>query len=182
MLIVYFSSATGNTKHFVDKVGFPAARIPLRVTEPELTVDEPYVLICPTYGGGASISHENSRPVPRQVVKFLNNEHNRALIRGVISSGNSNFGPDFCLAGDVISAKCNVPYLYRFELMGAEGDASHVREQLAANADRLGLIPPDPAVVEKLRARDQEMDQRAKQRLAQLRAAHRGQRTEKHTA
>ncbi|WP_342318339.1 class Ib ribonucleoside-diphosphate reductase assembly flavoprotein NrdI [Corynebacterium mayonis] len=169
MLIVYFSSATGNTKRFVEKVGLPARQIPLYRWEEDLLVDEPYVLICPTYGGGASISHENSKPVPKQVIKFLNNKHNRDLIRGVIAAGNSNFGSDFCLAGDVISAKCKVPYLYRFELMGAEGDAAHVREQLIKHADRLGLAPMAPEVVDKLRALEQAAEAENAKRLARLR-------------
>lgn len=141
MLLVYFSSATENTKRFVEKVGLPSARIPLYKHEPELVVDEPYVLICPTYGGGVSLTHENSRPVPRQVIRFLNDERNRGLIRGVIASGNSNFGADYCRAGEVIAAKCKVPYLYRFELMGAPEDVNHVRLELIAQAERLGLAP-----------------------------------------
>ena len=130
MLVVYFSSATGNTHKFVEKLGIKNARIPIRRNEPELIVDEPYVLICPTYGGGVSISGGNSRPVPPQVIKFLNNEHNRSFIRGVIAAGNLNFGEDFCKAGDVISYKCKVPYLYRFELMGTDHDVQRVREGL----------------------------------------------------
>ncbi|MDV2418640.1 class Ib ribonucleoside-diphosphate reductase assembly flavoprotein NrdI [Corynebacterium tuberculostearicum] len=139
MLVVYFSSATENTHRFVQKLGFPSARIPLRRTEEPLQVNEPYVLVCPTYGGGASISHQNSRPVPKQVIKFLNDEHNRSLIRAVISGGNSNFGADFGKAGDVISAKCKVPYVYRFELLGNEDDIKICREGLLANAAELGL-------------------------------------------
>lgn len=65
MLVVYFSSATENTRRFVDKLGLPSARIPLYKNDEPLIVNEPYVLVCPTYGGGASISHENSRPVPK---------------------------------------------------------------------------------------------------------------------
>lgn len=139
MLVVYFSSATENTHRFVQKLGFPSARIPLRRTEEPLQVNEPYVLVCPTYGGGASISHQNSRPVPKQVIKFLNDEHNRSLIRAVISGGNSNFGADFGKAGDVISVKCKVPYVYRFELLGNEDDIKICREGLLANAAELGL-------------------------------------------
>ena len=56
MLVVYSSSATRNTERFVEKLDLPNKRIPLHKTEPPLVVDEPYVLICPTYGGGASIS------------------------------------------------------------------------------------------------------------------------------
>lgn len=142
MLVVYFSSATENTRRFVDKLQLPNARIPLRANEPELVVDEPYVLVCPTYGGGVSISGKQGKPVPIQVVKFLNNPHNRSLIRAVVAGGNSNFGSDFGKAGDVIAAKCNVPYVYRFELMGNDEDVATLRNGLIANAATLGLQPP----------------------------------------
>lgn len=142
MLVVYFSSATENTRRFVEKLDFPNARIPLRLNDEPLIVNEPYVLVCPTYGGGASINHQNSRPVPRQVIRFLNDEHNRSLIRAVIAGGNSNFGTDFGKAGDVISAKCKVPYVYRFELFGNSDDVEICRSGLIANAQQLGLEPP----------------------------------------
>ncbi|QPK78848.1 class Ib ribonucleoside-diphosphate reductase assembly flavoprotein NrdI [Corynebacterium lizhenjunii] len=141
MLVVYFSSATENTHRFVGKLGLPSVRIPLRKSAEPITVDEPYVLVCPTYGGGASISRQNSRPVPPQVIQFLNNEHNRSLIRAVIAGGNSNFGSDFGKAGEVIAAKCRVPYVYRFELLGSAEDVAVCREGLLANAQQLGLEP-----------------------------------------
>ncbi|MBM7824398.1 protein involved in ribonucleotide reduction [Arcanobacterium pluranimalium] len=123
--IVYFSSATNNTRRFVEKLGFPAQRIPLYPYEDFLEVDEEYVLIVPTYGGG------NERgAVPKQVIKFLNNEKNRSLIRGVISGGNTNFGEAYCLAGDIISAKTHVPHMYKFELLGTPLDVQKVRKGL----------------------------------------------------
>lgn len=145
MLVVYFSSATENTKHFVEKLGFVTKRIPLRKTDEPLIVNEPYVLVCPTYGGGASISGGNTRPVPGQVIRFLNNPHNRSLIRAVVAAGNTNFGSDFGLAGDVISAKCKVPYVYRFELRGTDEDVHILRQGLIENAESLGLKPPEKA-------------------------------------
>ncbi|MEU3708604.1 class Ib ribonucleoside-diphosphate reductase assembly flavoprotein NrdI [Streptomyces catenulae] len=124
--LVYFSSVSENTKRFVARLGLPAARIPLHPQrEPMPQVTEPYVLIVPTYGGG-----ERSGAVPRQVIRFLNDPANRALLRGVIASGNTNFGADYCLAGRVISAKCGVPELYRFELLGTDRDVRAVREGL----------------------------------------------------
>jgi len=167
MLVVYFSSATENTKRFVEKLGLPSQRIPLRRNDPELNVDEPYVLICPTYGGGVSVTGGNSRPVPGQVIRFLNNEGNRSLIRGVIAAGNSNFGADYCLAGKVIADKCKVPYLYRFELMGLAEDVAHVRRQLVQNAGRLGLRG-GPEVVDRQDAPDES------ERLAKLREKYAG--------
>ncbi|WP_308606736.1 class Ib ribonucleoside-diphosphate reductase assembly flavoprotein NrdI [uncultured Corynebacterium sp.] len=139
MLVVYFSSATENTHRFVEKLGLPSVRIPLRLSDEPITVNEPYVLICPTYGGGASMSGRNTRPVPKQVIRFLNDEHNRSFIRAVVAGGNSNFGSDFGKAGEVIAAKCKVPYVYRFELLGTEEDVTICREGLLANAAALGL-------------------------------------------
>ena len=139
MLVVYFSSATENTHRFVEKLGLPSVRIPLRLSDEPITVNEPYVLICPTYGGGASMRGRNTRPVPKQVIRFLNDEHNRSFIRAVVAGGNSNFGSDFGKAGEVIAAKCKVPYVYRFELLGTEEDVTICREGLLANAAALGL-------------------------------------------
>lgn len=45
----------------------------------------------------------------------------------MIAAGNSNFGETYGLAGDVISKKCRVPYLYRFELLGTEADVANVK-------------------------------------------------------
>ena len=127
--VVYFSSVSENTHRFVQKLGLPAIRIPLKGA---IEVDEPFVLILPTYGGGRAEGPdpEAGAYVPKQVIAFLNNEHNRSLLRGVIAAGNTNFGAEFCYAGDVVSRKCGVPYLYRFELMGTVDDVEAVRAGL----------------------------------------------------
>ncbi|KZE41787.1 MULTISPECIES: class Ib ribonucleoside-diphosphate reductase assembly flavoprotein NrdI [unclassified Microbacterium] len=128
-LLVYFSSVSGNTARFIEKLGKRAVRIPLRPTDPPLHVDEPYVLVTPTYGGGVGHGVEKGA-VPKQVIRFLNEERNRRHIRGVISAGNTNFGDAFCLAGDVISRKCSVPHLYRIEVFGTPEDVERVTEGL----------------------------------------------------
>ena len=124
-LLVYFSSTSENTHRFVGKLGFRSARIPLRPKEAPLAVDEEYVLLVPTYGGGSV-----KGAVPKQVITFLNDSHNRSLCRGVISSGNTNFGEAYCLAGDIIASKLNVPLLYRYELLGTPTDVVRVQEGL----------------------------------------------------
>lgn len=116
--LVYFSSVSENTRRFVEHLDRPAVRIPLRPRiDGHLRVARPFVLVVPTYGGG-----ERAGAVPKQVVAFLNDPVNRSLLRGVIASGNRNFGVHYGLAGPVISTKCNVPELYRFELLGTSRD------------------------------------------------------------
>ncbi|MGP5261374.1 class Ib ribonucleoside-diphosphate reductase assembly flavoprotein NrdI [Brachybacterium paraconglomeratum] len=124
--LVFFSSVSENTLRFVERLGRPAVRIPLRPrVEGMIRVCRPFVLVVPTYGGG-----EQAGAVPKQVIAFLNDPANRALLRGVITAGNTNFGEHYCLAGPVISRKCGVPELYRFELLGTQRDIERVNEGL----------------------------------------------------
>lgn len=128
-LLVYFSSVSGNTARFIEKLGMPSVRIPLHAADPAVVVDEPFVLVTPTYGGGQGRGEEKGA-VPKQVIRFLNDERNRKHLRGVISAGNTNFGEHFCLAGDIISRKCDVPHLYRLELFGTPDDVAAVSDGL----------------------------------------------------
>lgn len=121
--LVYFSSSSENTHRFVGRTGLPAIRIPIDRQSEKLRVDTPYILVVPSYGGGSS-----KGAVPTQVIRFLNDEYNRSLIRGVIAAGNTNFGAAYCIAGEIISQKCQVPYLYRFELLGTPEDVAKVRQ------------------------------------------------------
>ncbi|YCH29745.1 class Ib ribonucleoside-diphosphate reductase assembly flavoprotein NrdI [Erwinia sp. D4-22] len=120
-MLVYFSSQSENTHRFVTRLGLPARRIPLDKAQ-RLQVDRPFILVVPSYGGGSARG-----AVPAQVIQFLNDEANRRLLRGVIAAGNRNFGAGFCLAGDIIAQKCQVPYFYRFELMGTADDIANVK-------------------------------------------------------
>lgn len=122
--IVYFSSRSENTHRFVAKLGMNAARIPISPAG-ELNIDRPFILVLPTYSGAGG-----KGAVPTQVIRFLNDAENRSNIRGVIAAGNSNFGATYGLAGKIVSTKCQVPYLYRFELLGTEEDVANVRHGL----------------------------------------------------
>lgn len=123
--IVYFSSVSENTHKFVQKTGIKNIRLPLKTSEDPPQAPGPYVLCIPSYGrpGGAG-------SIPPQAVRFLNNPHNRELLQGVIGAGNTNFGELFCVAADKVAAKCHVPVLYKFELMGTEEDVETVQEGL----------------------------------------------------
>ena len=141
--VVYFSSASENTARFIKNCHLPEAglnvyRIPLRPKSAPLVVHEPFVIVVPTYGGG-----DISKALPPQVRRFLNDRGNRRLLRGVIASGNTNFGDAFCAAGDMIAAKCHVPFLYSFELTGTPEDMRKVREGLRGFFLRLAAAETD---------------------------------------
>ncbi len=139
-LIVYYSSPSGNTHRFAKALGIRAIRIPLSMKADCPVLDEPYVLICPTYA-----DDDGSKAVPKQVIRFLNSPQNRAFLEGVIGTGNRNFGELFAHAGRVISRKCNVPLLYKLELSGTQTDLINVRkgmEKLWTSLSVKTLTPP----------------------------------------
>ncbi|AKU79342.1 class Ib ribonucleoside-diphosphate reductase assembly flavoprotein NrdI [Spiroplasma turonicum] len=124
--VVYFSSISNNTHRFIEKLNINNSRIPYDLNE-ELKINMDYVLITPTYGGGGS---DTAGAVPKQVIKFLNNENNRSYCRGVVASGNTNFGDSFAIAGPILSKKLSVPLLYQFELLGTSHDVETLKNIL----------------------------------------------------
>ena len=123
--LIYFSNVSENTHIFVSRLEMDSIRIPVLYSGETLAV-EPFVLIVPTYGSGKGAKDY----VPKQVKKFLKNEENSSLLRGVISSGNTNFGEEFALAGNIISRRFDVPFLYRFEISGMPGDKEAITDGL----------------------------------------------------
>ena len=124
--IVYFSNYSGNTKKFVERLGAnDPIRIPIDRSDRTPTVDVPYVLLVPTYGGG-----EGRAAIPRQVRAFLNIKENRSLLQGVVGFGNTNFGEHFCKAADLISAKTGVPVIAKVEIFGTDHDVQIVKSRL----------------------------------------------------
>jgi protein involved in ribonucleotide reduction len=125
--VVYFSSVSENTKRFVEKLGVKTVRIPLKTEEAaEFTYDKDSVLVVPTYGSG-----DDKNTVPKQVIKFLNNPVNRSHVKGVIATGNTNFGESYGLAGDIVATKLGVPLIKRVELLGTPEEVQEVKERLA---------------------------------------------------
>ena len=129
--IVYFSNVTLNTHRFVEKLDWDnITRIPIQ-GELETPVEEPYVLILPTYGS------MRSGHLPRQVKRFLHHPTNQENLAGVIGSGNINFGDEYTLAADLVSQKFQVPVLYRFELSGTTTDVVKVKNGLTQFSESL---------------------------------------------
>jgi len=122
--VVYYSSESGNTQNFIERLAVPALRLPKKGELPR--ADQPYIMVMPTYADG-----EGRGALPKAAIRFLNSAENRALLRGVVASGNRNFGLYYAFAGDIIAYKCAVPCLYRYELRGMPADVRNVRHILA---------------------------------------------------
>ncbi|MBF0715126.1 class Ib ribonucleoside-diphosphate reductase assembly flavoprotein NrdI [Gemelliphila palaticanis] len=114
MKIVYFS-LTGNCEKFLKFCRLPQDDI-LFLNDVK-NVDFDYILVTPTIGFGE---------VPLKVRKFLDKFSDRA--KGVVASGNRNWGNNFGLAADVINRDYNVPILMKFELLGNTNDINKFKE------------------------------------------------------
>ena len=80
-------------------------------------VDFDYILITPTIGFGQ---------VPEGVAEFLETNHKH--LKGVVGSGNKNWGERFANASEIISEEYDVPLLMKIELHGNKKDISEFKK------------------------------------------------------
>lgn len=141
---------------------FRTIRIPQkRSTQPDEwphipVVNEPFVLITPTYGGGVELEGVKTQTVPYQVKKFLAEGDNSSYMLGVIAGGAINFGHHYGRAGDLISSRFGVPMLYRFELKGTDFDVTTCREGLLSLLHKHNLHPGVNVIVDKTGSHDRQ--------------------------
>ncbi len=116
--MIVFASRTGNNRFIASKISENIKTVEL---QENLIVEEPYFLLTYTDGLGE---------VPSKVWHFLNfNEKNIYNCKGVIASGNTNFGQDkFCRSADIISETLNIPIIRKIELRGFNHDINVIEE------------------------------------------------------
>ncbi|MFF3099444.1 class Ib ribonucleoside-diphosphate reductase assembly flavoprotein NrdI [Viridibacillus arvi] len=105
--MIVYASRTGNVRNIVSKLKVES----IEICE-GLLLSEPYLLITYTDGLG---------DIPVKVTRFL--EENKELCKGVVVSGNSNFGHAvFGGAGEKIAATYHVPLVRKLDLRGYQAD------------------------------------------------------------
>ena len=110
--MIVFASRTGNVRSIVSKLQLPNIEI-----HESLRITEPFLLF--TYTDG--LGH-----VPQIVSNFM--EHNYSYCRGVIASGNSNFGHDvFCKSAHILSEQYHIPIVRKIELRGFQHDIQAIQ-------------------------------------------------------
>ena len=115
-MILYYDSKTGNVQRFIDKVvqitGWEAQRI----------VKDMNVEAC----GHLITFTTNFGQIPAATEDFLS--RNNSKIYSVTSSGNRNWGRNFGVAGDKVSANYEIPLAFKFELSGTMEDINQFIE------------------------------------------------------
>lgn len=105
--MIAYASRTGNVRSVVSKLSQKSVEI-----SEGLQLSEPYLLFTYTDGLG---------DVPSKVARFL--EQNSEFCKGVVVSGNSNFGTRlFGAAGEKIASTYQVPLVRKLDLRGYQTD------------------------------------------------------------
>lgn len=105
MILLCYASLTGNIERFVKKIAYSYV-YKIKYNEASL-ITNPFILITYTTGIGE---------IPIEITQFLTHHHH--YLKGVIGSGNKNFGNNFAIASKKIAEQYHVPLLMTFELSG----------------------------------------------------------------
>lgn len=115
MKIVFFS-VTGQTRRFVSKLNL--SNVEITPTNPFFAVNEPYILVVPTY----------EKEITEFVEDFLNYSVNRQNLLGVAGTGNRNFAELFIFTAKDIARDYQVPLVYSFEFSGTPKDVENFKK------------------------------------------------------
>lgn len=116
---IVFSSRTGNVKKLISKLGLSESSIEI---EENTHMSEDFILFTYTAQLGQ---------VPEIVDQFLGKNDHHKFCKGVICSGNTNFGMNlFTRAADLINQNYGIPILKRLELAGLPRDVEEIKNIL----------------------------------------------------
>ena len=111
--MIVYASRTGNVRYIASKLKAECIEI-----SEELKLTRPYLLITYTDGLG---------DIPAKVARFL--ENNAKFCKGVVVSGNSNFGHTaFGGAGDKIAATYHISLVRKLDLRGYQEDYEEIQK------------------------------------------------------
>ena len=113
-MLIVFISITGKIASFLKKTGHEPC---LQINTGKEVVTQPFFLICGSIGFG--------EPAP-QLLAFLENNHH--YLKGIIGSGNKNWGSLYGKAPRDVAEKYGVPLLFLFESAGNSHDLAKFEE------------------------------------------------------
>lgn len=118
--MIVYHSRSGNVRNIVDRVvGFDNS-ISYREISTVDKIEEPFFIFTYTDGLGQ---------VPEETLNFLKNNENHRYVKGVIVSGNINFGQFYGGAADKISNWLKVPVIRKIDLRGNSKDIEEIAKK-----------------------------------------------------
>ena len=113
---ILFFSITGQTRKFVQKLGFKSTEI--NPTNPFLEITEPFILITPTYDASMTECLND----------FIEYKNNHDFLKGIAGSGNRNFGELFVFTAKNLAVEYQIPLLFAFEYSGTPQDVEQFKK------------------------------------------------------
>lgn len=115
--MIAYTSRTGNVRYILSRLQVETVEI-----KPNLTLTEPFLLFTYTDGLGT---------VPPIAEQFM--VDNATYCKGIIVSGNRNFGHAFFgRAGDILSNTYNIPLVRKLDLRGTAEDYAYIQSYYMA--------------------------------------------------
>lgn len=108
--MIVYHSRTGNTKYVIDKLNLPSINMRECVN-----LQDKFILFTYTDGKGV---------VPMEVLQFMKKHHKNCI--GSIITGNTNFGKNFGVAGDILKNMYSIPILRKIDLRGTLSDYEYI--------------------------------------------------------
>lgn len=113
---IVFYSLTGQVRRFIKKLDITDT-IELKKNQESPLMAEDFILIIPTYEDGLEFLDQ-----------FVSKNHH--YLKGIIGSGNRNFGPEFCHVARRYAKTYDIPIWHEFEFNGTPEDVTTVKELL----------------------------------------------------
>ena len=110
MIYLYYDSRTGNVERFINKVVQITGWTAIRIQEDIEATEQGHLITYTT----------NFGKIPEKTERFM--QEKAQLISSVTSSGNRNWGQNFGVAANKISASFHTPIAMKFELSGTMED------------------------------------------------------------
>lgn len=114
MKLVYMSM-TGHTRELANKLDMDS--LELTPMNPFISISEPFIFIMPSYD--EEMFNETAED-------FL--VENTPLCKGLIGTGNLNFGQLYCFAVDELSEQFDIPVVHKVEYSGTDEDIKQIRK------------------------------------------------------
>lgn len=128
-MVIYYDSKTGNVERFVNKLRALTNWQYIKISTETKVEKSGHLITFTTQIGKA----------PQTTLLFMERWH--LYVLSVSSSGNMNWGTNFALAADIISAEYNIPIFLKFELSGLDCDVKDFIQKVTDYADKEVDIP-----------------------------------------
>ncbi|MEK4699553.1 class Ib ribonucleoside-diphosphate reductase assembly flavoprotein NrdI [Solibacillus sp. FSL R7-0668] len=111
--MIVYATRTGNVQSVIGKLGLPSTPI-----EQATSITKPFLLFTYTDGLGS---------IPAVVEDYMQQHH--MLCKGIIVSGNRNFGHSmFGRAGDLLANYYELPLIAKLDLRGTTADYEQIKQ------------------------------------------------------